>query len=67
MVVPYCAPERREQCPLMANPSEPSLSLRAGSTAESDIGDLSRTRRDSLGLEQAWVLGVYPSCETAPI
>jgi hypothetical protein len=35
-----------------------------GSAAESDIGDLSRARRDSLWLEQAWVLGVYPTCET---
>jgi hypothetical protein len=29
-----------------------------GSSAESDIGDWSRLRRDSLRLEKAWVLGV---------
>lgn len=28
------------------------------------MGDLSRTKRDSLWLEKAWVLGVYPTCGT---
>ena len=37
-----------------------------GSSAESDIGDLSRARRDRLWLEKAWVLGVYPTCGTCP-
>ena len=35
-----------------------------GSSAESDIGDLSHSMRDSLRLEKAWVLGVYPTCGT---
>jgi len=55
----------REPCPLYGEPFRtvpytPGL----GSSAESDIGDLSRLRRDSLRLEKAWVLGVYPTCGT---
>lgn len=66
MVVPHCAPERREQCPPMANPSAPSLRLWAWFRSRVRYRRLVPPQRDRLGLEQAWVLGVDPRCETAP-